>query len=800
MKKIFNIRPDFTVCLLLILSVLVVYWQVRHYEFISFDDNVYVAENRYVRAGLTSETISWAFSFENKKGAYWQPLTWLSHALDCHLYELNAGMHHWTSLIIHIANSILLFLVFRRMTGEVRKSAFVAALFALHPLNVDSVAWIAERKNVLSTFFWMLTMLAYVRYTEQPGFSRYMPVFLAFLLGLMTKPMLVTLPFVLLLTDYWPLCRLSAEGTFRQSSIFNLLLEKVPLFLLSAASVIVSSLSLQHYQNITVVQAVPMELRIANALISYIRYIEKMIWPRNMAFYYPYPDAIPLWQTAGAAVLLICVSFLTIRLLRRMPYLITGWLWYIGTLIPVSGLVQTGFWPAMADRWAYIPLIGIFVMIAWGVPEILAARMPNIGREYKNRGLAIISTVIILVLMTVSWRQTGYWANSITLLKHALDATSHKNYLARNHLAVALADVGKTDEAIYHYTEILRLNPGHVNAHNNLGFVLADQKRTDEAVYHYKEALRLDPGFAKAHNNLGIILAGRNKTAEAVRHFSEALRLDKDYAEAYYNLGLALADQGKQNEAIRYYSEALRLNPYDSEIYNNLGSALFHTGNIRKAVAYFQKALQMNPEIREARSNLNMALAARKNIDDAIADIQEELKLKPDNPELYYNLGNQYGKIGETESAMAQYRKALSVQPEFTRALKKLAVMYAVRGEYDKALSLLKKMMKVHPGNPDAPYYIACIYARQNKVETSVGWLKKAVEKGYENWEFLKTDSNLKNIRGSSYYRSIVGPSSVVRGLLQPTTNNRQPTTDNQQPTTDNQQPTTNNQQPTTNN
>ncbi len=372
-----NIRPDFMVSLFLVLLTLGVYWQVRDHEFISFDDNTYITENRHVKTGLTQENILWAFRFSDKGGTYWHPLTWLSHMTDCHFYGLNPGMHHTTNLLFHIANTILLFLLFKRMTGALWQSAFVAALFALHPLNTDSVAWVAERKNVLSTFFWILTMLAYVRYTEHPGFFRYMTMFLSFVLGLLSKPMLVTLPCVLLLLDYWPLkrflisdCRFPIESKNEMSPAqtgdrkSKVLWEKLPLFALSAASVCLSSLSLQRYKNIIFPESVLMTLRIENALVSYVRYILKMICPQNLAFYYPYPDSLPTWQSLGAAILLVIISYLTIRAFRSMPYLITGWLWYLGTLVPVSGLIQAGLWPATADRWAYVPLIGLFIMIA----------------------------------------------------------------------------------------------------------------------------------------------------------------------------------------------------------------------------------------------------------------------------------------------------------------------------------------------------------------------------------------------------------------------------------------------------
>ncbi|QTA92396.1 Tetratricopeptide repeat-containing protein [Desulfonema magnum] len=611
-KNSFTIRPDFLICLMLTLAVISVYWQVGSHEFISFDDSVYVTENRYVKAGLTRESMIWAFSFADKKGAYWQPLTWLSHMLDCELYGLNAGMHHRTNLLFHIANTILLFLVFGRITGELRKSAFVAALFALHPLNVDSVAWVAERKNLLSTFFWMLTIFAYVRYTESPSFIRYISVSLMFLSGLLAKPMIVTLPFVLLLLDHWPMGRFeSLKSAALTSGIRSptsvLLLEKLPLFMLSVISVSLSSSSLQHYENITV-RGAPTDLRFANALVSYVGYIWKIICPRNLSVYYPYPEAIPLWQYTGGGLLLICVSILTLRTLKRMPCLATGWLWYLGTLVPVSGLIQTGLWPALADRWAYVPLIGIFVMMAWGIPEICK------DREWRHAktGLVIIAVMVLSILTVMTWFQVRYWKNNITLFEHALKVNPH-NYVAHGHMGVALAAQEKTDEAIRHYTRILRSDPNDFKTLNNMGLALSDQGKPDEAIRYLSQALRLKPDYAKTLNNMGIVLAKQGKTEEAVHYFSEALKSDPDYAEPSYNMGNIFNNQGNINQAVEYYTRALRSSPYDAEIYNNLGIAMLRKKKINEAAACFQKALQNDPDNTEALGNLKMIMNSRKN-------------------------------------------------------------------------------------------------------------------------------------------------------------------------------------------
>jgi len=385
-NTLFGMRADHLICLFLGLVTLSVYWQVVDHEFIIYDDPSYVTENHHVQAGLTLKSLAWSFSFTEKEDTYWHPLTWISHMLDCQFYGLNPGMHHLNNLILHIASSLLLFLAFKRMTGEVWKSAFIAALFALHPLNVDSVAWIAERKNVLSTFFWMLTMLSYAYYSERPGPWIYLLTLLFFALGLLAKPMLVTLPFVLLLLDYWPLGRLRLPTI---PSGFRLFMEKAPFIVLAVFIAYLSFSSSEDLGIMISLETKPMDLRIANALVSYVSYMEKMVWPQSMAVHYPYPRMIPIWKSICAGLFLGLVSLSVILAIKRKPYLSVGWLWFLGTLVPVIGLVQNGLWPAMADRWAYVPLIGLFIMIAWGAPE-LAVR-------WLGRGKGLVMGAVKLV-------------------------------------------------------------------------------------------------------------------------------------------------------------------------------------------------------------------------------------------------------------------------------------------------------------------------------------------------------------------------------------------------------------------
>ncbi len=561
-------RSEIIVILFLIITTLTVYWGVRNHDFLNYDDGVYITRNNHVKAGWTVEGVTWAFT--TKFHRHWHPLAWLSHMTDCQLFGLNPGWHHMSSLFLHLANTVLLFFVLNLITGALLRSAFVAALFALHPLHVEPVVWVASRKDVLSTFFWMLAMLVYVRYSKYPGFVRYILVLIAFILGLMSKSMVVTLPFVLLLMDYWPL----KNPLFGQSkgerntlnhkplqSIFQRLLElrviwdKAALLIIVGASSVVALLAMQMktVSNLDTLALLPTRHYISNTFVSYISYIGKMFWPVNLAIPYPRHHVISVWQAGGCGLLLICISFLVFWKRRHYPYLLVGWLWYLITLVPVIGIVRSG--PGiMADRYTYIPLIGLFIIIAWGVPDLLKAW------RYRRIMLATLTGILLLGFMTSSWFQVRYWKNSITLFKHTIDVTAN-NHEAHKNLGAALTVQGKLEEAIVHYSKALSIKPNYAEAYNKLGLALAAQGKLNEAVANYSKALSIKPDYAKAHNNLGLALAKQGKMEEASSHFSKALSIEPNYAEAHNNIGLVLADQGKIKEAIGHFSEALRIKP-----------------------------------------------------------------------------------------------------------------------------------------------------------------------------------------------------------------------------------------------
>ena len=641
---------DVLICLCIVTATLAVYWQVSRHEFINFDDTQYITENRHVQAGLNAESITWAFT--STRASNWHPLTWLSHMLDYQLFGLDPGRHHLTNVFFHIANTLLLFLILNKMTGESWRSGFVAALFALHPLHVESVAWAAERKDVLSTFFWMLTMWSYVRYVERSTVSRYLPVILFFAFGLMAKPMLVTLPFVLLLLDYWPLGRiqLGEAGKPWQSSFdFRLVWEKIPLFALAAASCVATFLAQQKGGAMAPLQHYSIDARISNALVAYIAYIWKMIWPFQLAILYPHPSHIPLWQAGSACLVIVMIFVLAVRSIKRRPYFTVGWLWYVGTLVPVIGLIQVGE-QAMADRYTYVPLIGIFIVIAWGVPEL--------ARRWRGSriGLGTAATALLAFLTVATWFQIRYWTDSITLFEHTLDVTDD-NYVAHYSLGIALASRGKFTDAIRHYEDALHIAPNSAQTHNNLGAALAEQKKFSDAIHHYSEALRIAPSYFDAH----------------------------------YNLGLALVSQRRFDDAVHHYSEALRIEPYDVDAHNNLGNLLGKLGRTREAYGHFRKALQMDPDNSTLHYNFGNIYKIDKKLDEAIQQYQEALAIQPDYTAAMNNLARAHGAKAEYDRAISLYMKIIDLEPESYVAYYNIACIYSEQNRAEESITWLKK-------------------------------------------------------------------------------------------------------------
>jgi len=647
MKDISPGRWAAFICLVLALVTVDVYWPVTRHGFTNYDDPDYVSENSKLQSGLTLESVRWAFttSFVGN----WHPLTWLSHMLDWQLFGATPGAHHLVNVFLHVANALLLFLLLNQMTGARWRSAIVAGLFALHPLAVESVAWMAERKNVLCTLFGLLTMCAYVRYCRRPGAIGYLAVIVIFALGLMAKPMLVTLPFVLLLLDCWPLGRLKTFSTSREEpeaaskpnppssaavplpprSIGQLLMEKLPLLVLSAASSAVTFLVARPWTS-ELMDKYPFSARLGNALVSYATYLGKMILPEDLSVLYPHPGSWESWQIVGSAVLLVGISLFVMTAGRRQPFLMVGWLWYLGTLVPVIGLVQAGA-HSFADRYTYLPLIGIFIMLVWGVAE-LSARW-----QYRSIAMGSASVLALAALAAGTRQQVHYWQNSETLFRHALSVTTN-NAIANYNLAQALSVAGRVAEAAPFYAEAVRINPRYPEAHSNYGLALFIQGHPEEAISHYARALELNPRLSNAHFNWARVLSSQGKLDDALTHYAAELRNNPAHYLAHNFWGEALLARGKTSDAMSHFSEALRLTPNFAEGHLNLGVALAGSGMVDDAMAHLNESLRLQPHLAEAHTRLAMLLMQQRHTKEAVAHYREALRLKPDLIEVLNNL------------------------------------------------------------------------------------------------------------------------------------------------------------------
>ena len=697
-----EVPAEFTRHLTFFLSLLLfglVFWTflpVVDNDFVGYDDPDYVTANDHVQGGLSWQGIGWAF--RSTDFANWHPLTWLSHMLDCQLFGLQPWGHHLTSIVLHALNAVLAFVLLREMTGALWRSLLVATLFALHPLRVESVAWIAERKDVLSTTFWLLTLWAYGRYVRQaedrgrktedrgPRSEVRRPVvcrlscvlrslscgyyglaLLLFCLGLMCKPMLVTVPCVMLLLDYWPLDRFGGgifgtsiahgghesgdkraltpplshpmgeggcalaepgEGRLMASRIVVLLVEKIPFFV-AAMVVSVVTLVVQSRSG-AVITSLGWMARVENALVAYCRYLGKLCWPLDLAVFYPYPGTWRLGVVVLALLLLLIVSGFAVLWRRRHPYLLVGWLWFLGTLVPVIGLVQAGE-QSMADRYSYVPSLGIFLMAVWALRELT-------GRwRYQRIGAVVLFAWLLAVCLPLTRAQIGYWQDSETLFRHAIHATS-PNYIACNNLGVALDRQGRFAEATEQFQKALKERPGYAEAYKSLGIVLYEEGRLEEAIDDFKAALKYRPDYPEAHDAWGTVLEQQGHLDQAIYHYREALRLKQDYTDAHYNLGVALGRSGHLDEAIAEFKQVIELKPKSFDAYNNLGVTLERKGQLDEAIRQYCKAVQLNPDSARAHFNLGVALCRVGKLDEGIAGFREALRLNPDYVEARKNL------------------------------------------------------------------------------------------------------------------------------------------------------------------
>lgn len=556
-----NIRLETLLLLFMVFSILAVYTQVRGFQFFIFDDNVYVTDNTRVQNGLTLDNIRWAFfslEFSN-----WHPITWLSHMLDVRLYGMDPGGHHFTNVLFHIMSSLLLFIIFKRITGMIWQSGFVAVLFALHPMHVESVAWIAERKDVISTFFWMLTIWFYIRYVERSTIYRYMVVILFYVLGLMSKPMVVTLPFVLILLDYWPLKRFvlkrGRENHSQQEQIFKpaFIYEKIPIFVLAIIASIITYAAQSRGGAVISIDKIPVAGRIINAVISYILYLYKMIIPLDMAVFYPYPNNLSYSLFLIAIILILLITLFVLRLSVRYPYLIVGWLWYLGTLLPVIGIIQIGN-QARADRYTYIPYIGLFIMASWGISTLL------LRYRFRETIIAFFAGAYLMTLGSIAWAQTNYWSESIRLFRHTISVTKN-NSIAHNNLGSLYAMNNKMDKAIYHFSEALKMDPKSELAGNNLARALIITGRVKKGILQYEKVLKYHPENVTAVKNLAFAYNSNNENKTALLYFKKWSKLRPHNPKPYYYIAAAYAGMNKTNESIIWLKKAID-NGYNVEL------------------------------------------------------------------------------------------------------------------------------------------------------------------------------------------------------------------------------------------
>lgn len=585
--------------LALVILTLLTFGPVRFHGFLIWDDVAYVVENPHVRSGLSVENVVWAFT--TRYASYWHPFTWLSHMLDVELYGLNPEGHHWNNLLLHVAGTLLLFLLLKSMTGALWRSALAAALFSLHPLRIESVAWVAERKDLLGLFFWMVTLWMYHQYAIERTSRKYLLALFFFILGLLSKPTLVALPVVLLLLDFWPLRRFGSarDSGGRQASRDSfriLILEKIPFFLLAGASGLVTYLAARDIGALPGTDAVPFSIRFGNVLISYVRYLLKTIWPGGLSFYYPFPqDPWPLWQVVGCFLILGTLTLLAVRSASRHPYFMVGWFWFLATLLPVIGIIQVGS-QSMADRFTYVPHVGLFVAAVWWSADLTA--------DWPSRKLVqcLISFIVLFPLALTTHHQLRFWKDDFSLFSRSVQVTRN-NYFAHYMLGETFLRQAKTDEAILEYEKAIRILPENPLFHRAMGIAFLKQRKFGDAVKQFRKVVTISPGSPAALTDLGAALKEQGELEEAVRFLHQALSL-KPLPETHHNLGLIYAGRGDFQNAIHHYEQALRIRPDSIMVHNDLGVALYSIGEIERALSHVSEALRMDPGNPRVRQNL----------------------------------------------------------------------------------------------------------------------------------------------------------------------------------------------------
>ncbi|MBI5200891.1 MAG: tetratricopeptide repeat protein [Elusimicrobia bacterium] len=772
------------VCIGLVAATLAVYAPVRHFGFVNYDDGAYVTANPQVLAGLTPNSIEWAWT--TGYFAYWHPLTWLSLMLDVELYGTSGGGFHVTNLLLHLASTLLLFAALRAATGNLERSAFVAALFAVHPLHVETVAWVAERKGVLSTFFWTLALWAYVRYVREPRPVRYLAVLSFFALGLMSKPMVVTLPCVLLLLDFWPLGRLPCDAGKREFwlAALRLVAEKVPLFLLAVGLGLLTLGIVEAQGNMVTTADFPWWPRAAYAAVSYVQYLGMTLWPSRLAAFYLFPNTLSGWTVVACGLGLFATSLIALREAAARPYLLVGWLWFLGAFTPMIGLIQSEG-QTMADRYTYLPLTGLFIMAAWGGAELFARWRRGPAALKGAAALALAACVL------TARAQVFVWAGDLPLWTHAL-AAAQESHIAHNNLGAALQGAGRTDEAMAHFSkalgirasfgephnnmasayltkgkfaeaeehlaEALRLMPQSAEVRANAGLLLAIRGKIDAAAVQFAESIRLSPTLPLAHIGLGTARASRGRYAEAIALFSAALRLAPDSVNGHYNLAVALAAQGKNQEAVRHLEAVLRLEPQHADArrewarikagsrkagerlkfswglpgpgleHHLRGGIFFKERRFSEAAAEYAQALTAQPRDVEAEGNLGLSLANQGRMEEAILHYSKALRLDPNYALAHSNLGIALNAQARRSEALFHFSEAVRLKPDYAEARANLGIALAQQGKDREALAQLSEAVRLAPAMADAHFNLAVLLKRMGKLEEAVRHLEETVK------------------------------------------------------------------------
>jgi protein O-mannosyl-transferase len=735
-------KEDIVLLLLIILAVLTIFHQTTSYPFCTFDDNFNVTDNSNVSSGLSVKNVLWALKFSSRGDLhYWHPLTSITHMIDCHLYKLKPAGHHASNILLHIFNTLLLYFFLMKTTGARWKSAFVSALFALHPLTAETVVWISERKNLLSTLFFLLSMIAYSNYAKTKTTSNYLLVFLFMLLGLLSKPILVILPCVFFLMDIWPLRRVSVitisteTGHNKQNGawlkclknfnhIYFLFIEKIPLFALSLFWSYIASLSMKRIGASIPLEAVPMSLRAANAIVSYSKYLLKMLWPFDLGIYYPFPQTMPpLWQIFFSGLFVLFISFLAVTSINKRPWITVGWFWYLGTLFPAIGIMQNGLWPELADRWTYIPSIGIYIIIVWELNKLRYTFSTN--KQIFN--FAYI--VFIVLFATLTYNQCYYWRDNISLFQRTAEVTTN-NYVALENSAAALIAQNKPDEALKYLKKSIEIRPDNIIALNMLGDLYYNRAEYEKALVQYKKIIEIVPKSSKTYVSLGSIAYKKGEQTQSLNYYRKAIKFDPRNYNAYHDIGVIFSSQGDIKRAILYFRMAIALRSDLPEFHNSIGSAYEKNNDLNHAITHFQKALSLKHDYVDAHNNLGSALLKKKKIHQAFLHFSKAFEIEKENSKTLYNMGMALYELGNLQEAIKYYDDSIRLDPNFAEAYNNLGIIKYKEGNIIKAVELFKKAIEIMPDNKN---FMQNYNVVVSKVEDAISTIKKQLQNDHKN-------------------------------------------------------------------